>query len=206
MSQFTASGFSITADDKIGCVGESPQGMKNCILDVNGYEGIWNRVRENELKFIRESHNRDDAIKVWEEVIEVNLQRIKDIREEGDTHKMEHSLVTTKFNEAIEPCPEGEKHYGIRYPDVKAAVEAGVFESNWFHYYHHGKYEGKRYLCFEYKSYVEDPQESCPEGEEAYANENPDVKAAVEEGAFESCFFHYTQYGKAEGRKYLCLE
>jgi len=206
MSKFTADGFGIAADDQIGCVGESVQGMKNCILDINGYEGIWNRMRENELRFLRETHNRDDAIKVWDNVIDVNLKRIKDIRAEGDTHKMEHSLVTTHFNEAVEPCPEGERHYSIKHPDVKEAVEAGIFENNWFHYHHHGRFEGKRYLCFEYKSYNEDPQEGCPEGEEAYGNENPDVKEAVDAGVFESCWDHYIQFGKEEGKKYVCIE
>ena len=119
---------------------------------------------------------------------------------------MEHSLVTTKFNEALSPCPEGEKHYSLKNPDVKEAVENGVFENAWFHYHHHGRFEGKRYLCFEYQTFNEDPQEGCPEGEEAYAKENPDVLEAVEAGIFENCWFHYVHHGKEEGKRYACLE
>ena len=40
MSKFADEGFGVSAYNKIGCVGESKQGMKNFILYICSYEGI----------------------------------------------------------------------------------------------------------------------------------------------------------------------
>ena len=114
----------------------------------------------------------------------------------------ERPLVVRKASEA---CPEGEKFYALKYPDVKDAVARGVFPSHFAHYMHHGKDKGKKYPCEEYKTYIADPTEYCPEGEKRYAEDYPEVKEAVDSGVFESHFAHYLAHGKGEGKKYLCL-
>ncbi len=148
MSKFTADGFGIKAEDLIGCVGGSTEEMKDCILDVNSDEEIWDAMRDKQLKFIQRTHNRDDLMKVWDEIIEKNFMNISNARKEGDIHKMEHNLLTTEFPVATKACPEGERHYTLKYPDVKTAIDAGFFKSGFHHYELHGRAEGKSYLCF----------------------------------------------------------
>ncbi len=207
MSSFVANSFGIRAEDQIGCVGSDVQGMKKCVLDASSNEKIWNRLRQNELEFIQRTHSRDDLMKVWRHAIEINLKKIKAVRASHNVQeKVDHGLVTIKMSEPVEPCPEGEKLYGMKYPDVKDAVERGVFTSHFVHYVNHGKNEGKKYLCEEYRnSYIVEPTEPCPEGEEMYGKEHPKAKDAVTSGVFESLFAHYQKYGKGEGKKYYCL-
>ena len=253
MSSFTADSFGIPEEDnRIGCVAKTANNMKNCILDFYPFEGNWGRLRKNKLEFVQNIENPDYTIKVLNDIIEENLQKIRNTRLEGSTHKMEHSLVTTSINEAREPCPEGKKHYGIRYPDAKEAIILGRFESHFAHYQQNDNSIGKRYLCSEYKRHIEDPTESqtdhkmlsntdkklpkvssglsieskiddstintstseassteiteaCTQGEQAYAQDYPGVKKAVDAGIFESHFAHYKILGRKEGKKYSCL-
>ncbi len=206
MSTVTADSFGIKAKDGIGCVGETATAIKECILDLNSNEKKWNKVQRKQLSFVEKTHNRSHVVEVFDKAIQANLKKIKNIRIEGDTHKMSHGLLRTRIVEATEPCPEGEKYYSIKYPDVKEAVVQGIFESFFFHYHHHGKIEGRKYLCSQYKSYIDNPTEPCPEGEEEYGKQYPGVKFAVAGGQFESMFSHYQSYGKDEGKDYLCLD
>ena len=157
MSSFTADSFGIKSSDRIGCVGTDANEMKGCIMAASLSESLWNKLRQNELEFIEKTHNRNDLIKVWDQAIKTNFKKIKDVRSSNDEQKkMNHGLVTTKIAEAFGPCPEGERFYGLRYPDVEDAVKRGIFESHFAHYIEHGKNEGKRYHCDEDDiSYVE---------------------------------------------------
>merc|ERR1712226_937570 len=48
------------------------------------------------------------------------------------------------------------------------------------------------------------PESPCREGEKMYCNRHSDVKKAVEDGVFDSCFTHWALHGKKEGKTYLC--
>ncbi len=149
MSKFTAGEFGIKGSDRIGCVGENVQEMKNCILELNQSEKTWNEIRKRQIEFIQKTHNREDMLKVWSDVIQTNLIKIRDIRKEGDIDKMEHNLLgNTLINQVTEPCPEGERYYTLKYPDVKEALDAGVIDSMFSHYKDFGIKEGRKYLCF----------------------------------------------------------
>ena len=147
MSSLTADSFGIKPDDNVGCVGSDIQAFKACIIDVYSSEKTWKKVRRNGLDFIRKTHNRRDVKKVWDRAIEDNLNKIKEIRVEGDSQKMQHKILTTEIRLPTESCPEGEKLYGEKYPEVMEALKAGHFESFFQHYKLHGKEEGRFYSC-----------------------------------------------------------
>eukprot|EP00551_Chaetoceros_affinis_P002772 CAMPEP_0203661744 /NCGR_PEP_ID=MMETSP0088-20131115/59773_1 /ASSEMBLY_ACC=CAM_ASM_001087 /TAXON_ID=426623 /ORGANISM="Chaetoceros affinis, Strain CCMP159" /LENGTH=183 /DNA_ID=CAMNT_0050524433 /DNA_START=1 /DNA_END=552 /DNA_ORIENTATION=- len=118
---------------------------------------------------------------------------------------MKHGLAKVKLNKATESCPEGEKHYLMKNPDVKEAIKRGIFTSGFMHYDLYGKDEGKPYICYEYKSTLNtNPTELCPEGEKEYARNNPDVTEAIKQGIYNTYFDHYQRYGKDEGKPYVC--
>jgi len=48
------------------------------------------------------------------------------------------------------------------------------------------------------------PLEPCVEGEVLYLKLYPDVKDAMNQGAFSSAFAHWRDFGQQEGRKYVC--
>ena len=76
-----------------------------------------------------------------------------------------YRLVTNIINGLREPCPEGEKYYGIRYPDAKKAAILGRFESHFAHYQRNWKSRRRRYLFSEYRRYIKDPAESQTESQ-----------------------------------------
>lgn len=147
MSSLTADGFGIKPNDEIGCIGKNIELYKKCILALYKNENMWKKYRQNGFKFVQQTHSRRDVTKVWDVVINENLNKMKKIREEGDTHKMDHQLLTTELNEPKEQCPEGEKLYAHRYPTITEAIAAGEFKSHFHHYELHGKREGRVYMC-----------------------------------------------------------
>lgn len=81
-----------------------------------------------------------------------------------------------------------EAWYLTQYPDVKAAIEEGKFESGRQHYQECGEKEGR----FQRNPVVD---------EAWYLASNPDVAAAVEAGLFKNAHEHYIRNGCREGRK-----
>ncbi|QIZ73304.1 hypothetical protein [Oxynema aestuarii] len=80
-----------------------------------------------------------------------------------------------------------ENLYLSNYPDVRAAVEAGVFSSGRQHFDRFGLNEGRVEISRFYD-------------ETYYLANQADVAAAVDRGAFVSGLAHYLQFGQAEGR------
>ena len=148
MSSLTADGFGIKADDNIGCVGEDVQLFKKCILDIYGSEKMWKKVQRNSLDFICKTHNRKDVTKIWERSIEDNLNKIKEIRVEGDSEKMQHKILTAEIKFPKKSCPEGEQFYARKYPEITDGLKAGLFKTYFEHYKIHGKKEGRNYFCY----------------------------------------------------------
>lgn len=80
-----------------------------------------------------------------------------------------------------------EQVYLQNYPDVKAAVDAGVFPSGLNHFQQFGLAEGRTSVSSQYD-------------ESAYLAANPDVAAAVQNGILNTGLEHYIFLGEAEGR------
>ena len=100
---------------------------------------------------------------------------------------MEHGLVTTKFNEVVSPCPEGENHYDLKCPNAKEAIKNGDFKM-------HGSITINMVGLRARDASVLIPEKACEK-------EHPAVKEAVEVGAFERCWFNCVKYGKEEVKK-----
>lgn len=80
-----------------------------------------------------------------------------------------------------------ENYYLTRYPDVKKAIEKGVYKSAYDHYIQRGKLDKPNR-----QPLPPVPVEFC-EGE--YLECNPDVAKAVKEGKFTSGLHHYLLWG-----------
>lgn len=80
-----------------------------------------------------------------------------------------------------------ENFYLASYPDVKAAVESGKFDSGKAHFDEYGLNEGRILVSPFYD-------------EQAYLRKYPDVAAALAAKTLPSGLAHYIQYGEAEGR------
>lgn len=80
-----------------------------------------------------------------------------------------------------------EDYYLTNYPDVKTAVQAGVFSSGLAHFQSVGITEGRTLIS--------------PSFDEAtYLAKYGDVAAAVKSGTFKSGLQHFIQFGETEGR------
>jgi hypothetical protein len=80
-----------------------------------------------------------------------------------------------------------EAYYQRRYPDIKAAIAAGVISSASEHFYETGYFEGRQPAHF-----VVD--------EDFYLATNKDVATAMRSGKLKSCQEHFDASGYAEGR------
>lgn len=80
-----------------------------------------------------------------------------------------------------------ESFYLSKYPDVKAAVDAGGFSSGLEHFQQYGLVEGRVLVSPFYD-------------EDFYLQTNSDVAAAVDSAAFKSGLQHFIEHGEAEGR------
>lgn len=80
-----------------------------------------------------------------------------------------------------------ENFYRSSYPDVAAAIAAGVFGSGLEHFQTTGLQEGRVLVSPNYN-------------EGTYLQRYPDVAAVVAAGGFSSGLSHYIQMGEAEGR------
>ena len=148
MSSFTAESFGIQPEDDIGCVGTTIQKFQKCILTVHENETIWNKLQSNEIKYIQKTHNRQDVMKTWDDVIVHNLNQLKDIRKKGDKDKMKHNLMTAEVKLPTEACPEGEKLYGRLYPLVAKQIKKRKTWATCFeHFQLYGRLEGRVYIC-----------------------------------------------------------
>lgn len=80
-----------------------------------------------------------------------------------------------------------EKWYLKTYKDVAEAVSTGLLDSGFYHYLHHGQFEGRN--------------PTADFDEEWYLAEYPDIAAAVSAGTFGSAYQHYVLHGMAEHRR-----
>src|ERR1700756_3715964 len=97
-----------------------------------------------------------------------------------------------------------ERSYLSANPDVKAAVGNGSLRSGFEHWHRRGRFEGRPItLGVMPKQRGEDGQETSNKvwDEEAYLQQNPDVRAAVDNGILKSGLDHWEQYGRFEGRR-----
>lgn len=80
-----------------------------------------------------------------------------------------------------------ENYYLAKYPDVKAAKDAGLIASGLAHFEQFGRQEGRTLISPYYD-------------ESFYRANNPDVDNAVKAGVFASGLDHLIQFGYSEGR------
>ena len=100
-------------------------------------------------------------------------------------------------------CRRGELEYLRKHPDVVNAIEAGIFKSAWEHFQNFGAKEGRVYgCCHPPCKFIE--THACPLGEAAYNAEYPEVAEAIKRGIFDSAFEHFRNFGRSEGRSYIC--
>lgn len=86
-----------------------------------------------------------------------------------------------------------ENYYLSKNPDVKAAVDAKIFDSGLQHFQLAGLAEGRLDISPYYY-------------EELYVQQNPDVAEAVKNGFFKTGLEHFLKYGFNEGRNPLSSE
>lgn len=80
-----------------------------------------------------------------------------------------------------------EEFYLSHYPDIRSAVNAGVFRSGLEHFQQFGLSEGRTLVSPFYD-------------EQFYSNQNPDIADAVANRTFSSGLQHFIQFGETEGR------
>ncbi|MFB2969792.1 hypothetical protein ACE1CD_12520 [Aerosakkonema sp. BLCC-F183] len=81
-----------------------------------------------------------------------------------------------------------EDFYLTNYPDVKAAVDVGIFQSGLTHFQKFWLMEGRVRVSPFYDEHF-------------YLESHPDVKTAVQTGAFKSGLQHFIEFGETEGRR-----
>ena len=203
MSKLSADAFGIRPEDKITCVGVNPNVFARCVLDLHSNKSAWTEMQQNGFEFIKKTHNYDEIKKVWAKIIDDG----KKIRAESSHDR--------QLKE--EKCPEGERDYVEKYPDIKRALrkKGGKYTSAFHHYRVAGKKEGRVYTCdevlggfghekfFALHSKLKEVQ--CPEGDHNYLEQYPDVMVAMKEKkSFKSAFHHYQKLGRKQGRIYTC--
>jgi hypothetical protein len=107
------------------------------------------------------------------------------------------------------PAEFAEAEYLRINPDVAAAIKARVWPSAGFHWFHVGKYEGRRFrddreLVDEAAKPRLDPDVArlpFDFDEMSYLEAHPDVAAAVARHDFDSGASHWLTDGRAEGRR-----
>jgi hypothetical protein len=95
-----------------------------------------------------------------------------------------------KFGPATPPPSTvvDEKWYLDRYPDVKAAIQAGKYKVGYEHFMQNGYREGRVPRNFNVD-------------EAWYLATYPDVAEAIKSGRVKSAYDHFIQNGYGEGRK-----
>lgn len=115
------------------------------------------------------------------------MQYLQLLREGTD---YEEEYIVRKFGPATPP--EGtfvdEEWYLAKYPDVKAAIQAGKYRSGHEHFMQNGYGEGR----VPRKFYVD---------EAWYLATYPDVADAIKSGRVKSANQHFVENGYGEGRK-----
>jgi hypothetical protein len=104
---------------------------------------------------------------------------IEDVEFEECSHPYESNVSESNFNQEA---------YLAYYPDVKDAIEKGIFENAYQHYKLFGKNEGR----------VGIPNE--PFDEDYYLDLYPDVQEACESGMLSCGLDHYVYGGKEQRR------
>lgn len=104
------------------------------------------------------------------------------------------------YTSADMPSDWDEWTYRNQNPDVDAAIKSGSVPSGYKHYVWNGKSEGRQYA----KKVTPVEQLTIPGDwdEGLYITNNPDVAIALAAGQVPSGYWHYFNFGKAEGRKY----
>ena len=184
MSHFTFESFG----EVPGCVGSSAISLKQCIIDVHSSnrKDDWVVLQKQGFDFINETHNRGTVMREWSKVIG-------------------KSLALGKKRSEVFLSAENKYRQKYFIEAGKDPVKSG-FHSFFEHYLYEGKMGGKLYQIPKdiFGSLARDhPPEKdtkCEEGERIYMALYPDVR----ENWNLSAFSHYLQFGKNEGRIYIC--
>ncbi len=95
--------------------------------------------------------------------------------------------ILAVFRELLKGVEVDEDWYLKEYPDVAAAIKAGVFSSAKSHFVECGYFEGRWPYAFEID-------------EDWYLKENPDVAEGIKRGGIKSARVHFFEHGYSEGR------
>jgi GT2 family glycosyltransferase/glycosyltransferase involved in cell wall biosynthesis len=203
MSAIAAGNFGISAQNEIGCVGDTVLSFKQCVLDVHNDRTKWSRLRTNGIEFIKRTHNRTSLLSSWAGIMQDAMARRKGLP------KCDAALDFIKCTErkVKGECPEGEQEYKTAHTDVAEAIKGGYWASAWEHFDNYGRDEGRTYSCCQALCIFGAYEEAmCAAGESSYLEKYPDVKNAVEGGLITSAWEHFIQFGKAGGRTYSCCK
>jgi hypothetical protein len=104
----------------------------------------------------------------------------------GDV-SIQTGLFRDLFRIALECVPVDERYYLRTYPDVREAMEDGLFTSPRHHFIEFGYFEDRLPFRIEVD-------------EDYYFRSNPDIKESVNSGFIPSAQVHFERYGYKEGR------
>lgn len=147
MSKLSADAFGIKPKDDIACIGDTPESFKNCVISAHNNRDSWTKLRENGLRFIKETHSREHVRELWRKTIAKGQAKRKE--RESFTSSSEMRLFE---NDLWRPnpkqlCSVGETIYKQNRADVAKAIDKGKIPSAFFHWTHYGKAEGIDYYC-----------------------------------------------------------
>ena len=163
------------------CVGDDPQSMKDCVIDIHGNRTKWMKLHEESKTFIAKTHSRNQTMIKWSKVISRSLSLAK------------------KRRIAFEAAERSYRNHNENTDNLLG------YSSGLEHFYHKGKGEGKIYnqskrIWNGLASYEPPQEKECYLGERNYFRMYPDV----EENWPGLAFDHYLANGKEEGRIYSC--
>ena len=146
MSKSVADSFGITSDGKTGCIGNSIDLFKKCVLSIYDDKSIWTVLQSNGLDFSRRTHDRSVLSKTWARIIENAMDNVKPwLMCQGQCSDLDKP--DSKAESPSEQCEVGEEFYLSRWPDVADAVKAGKMKSGYYHWKQFGSAVGRTYRC-----------------------------------------------------------
>jgi len=156
LSEFSASGFGFRSvdnrkQDSAVCVGDSAEGMKDCIIELYKDERKWTSHQQNAIEFLKRTHDRNFISKQLSSIIDMGMTIARENRLGEDLpYRRKHNMFTYKYPLPGGYCPEGETIYLGSYKDVKWSIEnEDKFSTAYEHWQYAGKKENRLYLCFD---------------------------------------------------------
>jgi hypothetical protein len=116
-----------------------------------------------------------------------NSLHLGPITDAADIVAIPYSALLDLVKKLIRASAFDEQWYRRTYPDVAAAINAGLYKSGKQHFVENGYFEGRR------------PFEAVVD-EAWYLATYADVAEGIEVGEFKSAQHHFSEHGYAEGR------